>query len=51
MDHPLIVDMAIHPFDQARFICGTDQASVYCHEYNPLGYWYNGNVSAICILK
>ncbi|OAS82579.1 MULTISPECIES: Gfo/Idh/MocA family protein [Metabacillus] len=51
MDNPLIVDMAIHTFDQARFITGADAISVYCHEYNPPGSWYNGNASAICIFE
>lgn len=51
MDHPLIVDMAIHTFDQARFISGTDPISVYCHEYNPPGSWYKGNAAAICIFE
>jgi len=51
MDSPLIVDMAIHTFDQARFITGTDPVSVYCHEFNPPGSWYKGNASAICIFE
>ncbi|TCN26107.1 Gfo/Idh/MocA family protein [Mesobacillus foraminis] len=51
MDHPLILDMAIHTFDQARFISGSDPVSVYCHEYNPPGSWYKGNASAICIFE
>ena len=51
MDHVLIVDMAIHTFDQARFISGADPVSVYCHEYNPHGSWYKGNAAAICIFE
>ena len=51
MDHPLILDMAIHTFDQERFISGADPVSVYCHEYNPPGSWYKGNASAICIFE
>lgn len=51
MDSPLIVDMAIHTFDQARFITGADPISVYCHEYNPPSSWYKGNASAICIFE
>ncbi|WP_188989084.1 Gfo/Idh/MocA family protein [Paenibacillus nasutitermitis] len=51
MDSPLIIDMAIHTFDQARFIIGADPVSVYCHEYNPPGSWYKGNASAICIFE
>lgn len=51
MDHPLVLDMAIHTFDQARFISGANPISVYCHEYNPPGSWYKGNSSAICIFE
>lgn len=51
MDSPLILDMAIHTFDQARFISGADPVSVYCHEYNPPGSWYQGNASAFCIFE
>ncbi|NRF90376.1 Gfo/Idh/MocA family oxidoreductase [Paenibacillus frigoriresistens] len=51
MDSPLILDMAIHTFDQARMILGKDPVSVYCHEFNPPGSWYKGNASAICIFE
>jgi predicted dehydrogenase len=51
MDSPLVVDMAIHTFDQARFISAADPVSVYCHEFNPPGSWYKGNASAICIFE
>jgi predicted dehydrogenase len=51
MDSPLILDMAIHTFDQARFISGADPVSVYCHEFNPPGSWYKGSASAICIFE
>ena len=51
MDSPLILDMAIHTFDQARFLTGANPVSVYCHEFNPPGSWYRGNASAICIFE
>lgn len=51
MESPLILDMAIHTFDQARFITGADPVSVYCHEFNPPGSWYKGNASAVCIFE
>lgn len=51
MDNPLLLDMAIHTFDQARKILGADPVSVYCHEHNPPGSWYAGNASAICIFE
>ncbi|MDO8586439.1 MAG: Gfo/Idh/MocA family oxidoreductase [Armatimonadota bacterium] len=51
MDSPLVLDMAIHTFDQARFICGEDPIAVYCHEYNPKGSWYKGHASAVCMFE
>lgn len=51
MDSPLILDMAIHTFDEARFITGKDPVSVYCHEFNPAGSWYKGNAAAVCIFE
>ncbi|WP_141506217.1 Gfo/Idh/MocA family protein [Paenibacillus luteus] len=51
MESPLLLDMAIHTFDQARFISGANPVSVYCHEYNPPGSWYAGNAMAICIYE
>jgi len=51
MDSPLLLDMAIHTFDQARFIMGADPVSVYCHEFNPEGSWYSGNAMALCIFE
>lgn len=51
MDHVLLVDMAIHSFDQARFICGKEPISVYCHEWNPKGSWYSHGASAMCIFE
>jgi predicted dehydrogenase len=51
MDNPLILDMAIHTFDQARFLLGANPVSVYCHEFNPPYSWYKGNASAVCIFE
>jgi predicted dehydrogenase len=51
MDSPLILDMAIHTFDQARLITEANPVSVYCHEFNPPGSWYKGNASVICIFE
>lgn len=48
MDYPLILDMAIHTFDQARFITGANPVSVYCASINPPGSWYKGDAAAIC---
>lgn len=51
MDSPLLLDMAIHTFDQARFITGANPVSVYCHEFNPPGSWYAGNAMAVCLFE
>ena len=51
MQHVLIFDMAIHSFDQARFVSGKDPVSVYCHEWNPKGSWYDHDASANCIFE
>lgn len=51
MDSPLLLDMSIHTFDQARLILGVDPLSVYCQEFNPAGSWYEGNAAAICIYE
>lgn len=46
MPSPLILDMAIHTFDQARFITGADPLSVFCEEFNPSWSWFDGDASA-----
>jgi predicted dehydrogenase len=51
MQSPLLLDMAIHTFDQARFISGANPISVYCQEFNPPGSWYEGNAAAVCIFE
>jgi len=51
MESPLILDMAIHTFDQARFLSGGSPVSVYCHEFNPSWSWYAGNAAATCIFE
>jgi predicted dehydrogenase len=51
MRHVLLLDMAIHTFDQARLITGTNPVSVYCHEWNPPGSWYDRGASAVAIFE
>jgi predicted dehydrogenase len=51
MDSPLILDMAIHHFDLARYLIGADPLKVYCHEFNPAGSWYTGDVAASAIFE
>jgi predicted dehydrogenase len=49
MEHVLLLDMAIHTFDAARFVTGADPVSVYCHEWNPAGSWYDHGASAVAV--
>jgi predicted dehydrogenase len=51
MPHVLLLDMAIHSFDQARVISGADPLAVYCHEWNPPGSWYERDASAIALFE
>jgi len=46
MEHVLLLDMAIHTLDAARFISDKDPTAVYCHEANPRSSWYaHGSVA------
>jgi predicted dehydrogenase len=51
MESPLILDMAIHHFDMARYLTGQDPVAVYAHEFNPTGSWFQGDVAASCIFE
>ncbi|MCB0129859.1 MAG: Gfo/Idh/MocA family oxidoreductase [Caldilineaceae bacterium] len=51
MAHVLLLDMAIHSFDQARFIANADPVSVYCHEWNPPGSWFAHGAAAVAIFE
>jgi predicted dehydrogenase len=37
MAHPLLVDMAIHAFDSARFLLDAEPLSTHCQTYNGVG--------------
>ena len=47
MESPLLLDMAIHTFDAARYVTGADALSVACSEFNPPWSWYKGAASAV----
>lgn len=51
MQNVLLLDMAIHTFDAARFIAGKDALAVYCHETNPRGSWYAHGAAANAIFE
>jgi predicted dehydrogenase len=45
MADPLLVDMAIHAFDSARFLLRAEPTAVLCEAYNPPWSWYAGNAA------
>lgn len=46
MQHVLLLDMAIHTLDAARYLAGERPLAVYCHETNPASSWYaHGSVA------
>lgn len=51
MAHVLLVDMAIHAFDIARFVLGSDPVSVYCDESNQPWSWFRDGASATAIFE
>lgn len=51
MEHPLLVDMAIHTFDATRALLGSNPESVYCETHNPGWSWYAGDASANAIFS
>ncbi|MGN6742780.1 MAG: Gfo/Idh/MocA family protein [Amnibacterium sp.] len=46
MDHPLLVDMAIHAFDVARYLLPGAPESVRCESFNPAWSWFRGDAAA-----
>lgn len=51
MEHVLLVDMAIHAFDAARYLLGQNPVSVYCEEFNPGSSWYAGDAAATAVFE
>ncbi|TVQ28574.1 MAG: gfo/Idh/MocA family oxidoreductase [Spirochaetaceae bacterium] len=51
MDHVLLLDMAIHTFDQARFLSGADAEYVYASDWNPAGSWYRHGANAVAFFE
>jgi predicted dehydrogenase len=51
MEHVLLLDMAIHPFDVVRYLLEQDPVSVYCEEFNPSWSWYAGNAAATAVFE
>ncbi|RSM48356.1 oxidoreductase [Actinoplanes sp. ATCC 53533] len=51
MAQPLLVDMAIHAFDAARFLLGGDPVTVSCQTWNPPWSWYAGDACATAVFE
>lgn len=51
MAHPLLLDMAIHPFDMVRYLLDADPVAVYCEEFNPTWSWYTGGAATTAIFE
>ena len=49
MAHVLLLDMAIHAFDAARFVLDADPVTVSCEEWNPDWSWYDGAAAAAAV--
>ncbi|MBO0813473.1 MAG: Gfo/Idh/MocA family oxidoreductase [Microlunatus sp.] len=46
MAYPLLIDMAIHQFDLARHLIGTEPVTIFCESFNPAWSWYAGDAAA-----
>lgn len=51
MPSPLVVDMAIHLFDMARWLASGTPLAVYARETNPPWSWYRGAAAARAIVE
>jgi predicted dehydrogenase len=48
MEHPLILDMAVHHFDLIRFVTGLEAVDVAARTWNPPWSQFAGDASAVC---
>jgi predicted dehydrogenase len=51
MAYPLLIDMAIHAFDSARFLLRAEPVSAYCQSYNPSWSWFAGDANATAVFE
>lgn len=51
MAQPLLVDMAIHQFDAARYLLRAEPVAVTCETWNPPWSWYAGDASACAVFE
>jgi predicted dehydrogenase len=51
MEHPLLLDMAVHHFDLIRFVCGLEPRSVAARSWNPPWSQFAGDACAACVFE
>jgi predicted dehydrogenase len=51
MPYPLLVDMAIHPFDVARYLLDAHPVSVHCDSFNPAWSWFAGDAAVSAVFE
>lgn len=51
MEQPLLVDMAIHSFDVARYLLGSAPVRVSCRSFNPPWSWFRGDAAASAMFE
>jgi predicted dehydrogenase len=51
MASPLLIEMAIHTFDAARYLSGADAVAVYCDEFNPSWSLTQGAAAATTVFE
>lgn len=51
MEQPLLVDMAIHFFDMARYLLAAEPVAVTCQSWNPSWSWYDGDAAAAALFE
>jgi predicted dehydrogenase len=51
MEHPLVLDMAVHHFDLIRFVSGLEATRVNAHTWNPPWSQFAHDASAVCMFE
>jgi predicted dehydrogenase len=51
MRYPLLIDMAIHTFDAARYILNADPVAVYSKSWKPKQSWWDHEASSVAIFE
>jgi len=51
MEQPLLMELAVHTFDQARYLGGAEPLAVDCSLIDPPNSWYAGPAAAACTFE